>query len=264
LLRDRPPIPREHGAWAMLVLPLALGLAAAERVTAAAALVPPASVLLFLARFAAMGGTRARRGIRDRLPWTLLYLAASAAVLLGAVALADPAARGAAIAVAAVTGLLGGGNAALVLAGKGRGLPAEALAMAAVAATAPLIGVLSGAPLDARAGTAGGACLAYFASTVAYVRAHRALGDPARRGRAVAACTAAHAGVAIALAAVILSGAAPAGLAVAFAPVFGRTGWGLARPPRSLGALGRREIAVSAAFLVLAALALLPGPAGGR
>jgi hypothetical protein len=248
----------------MLVLPLALGLAAAQRVTAAAALIPPAAALLFLARFAAMGGTRARRGIRERLPWTLLYLAASAACLGGAVALAEPDRRAAAVAVAALTGILGGANAALVLAGKGRGLAAETLAMAGVAATAPLIVTLAGAPLDARAWAAGGACLGYFASTVAYVRAFRVLGDPVRRGSGLAACAAVHAALVALLLAGVLARALPPGLAAAFVPVLLRTGWGLARPPRSLGALGRREIAVSAAFLVLAAAGLLAGAGAGR
>jgi hypothetical protein len=253
----------------MLVLPLALGAMAARTVTAASALILPATVLLFLARFAPMGGTRARRRGAGRpaldpgrLAWSGLYLAGSAACLLAAVLLAAPAQRPAALAIAALTGALGAANSLLVLAGKGRTLAAELLAMGAVALTAPLVVVLAGAPLTGLAAGLAAFSLAYFLSTVSFVRAFRSLGDPGARGRATVACGLAHAGLLAALAAAWSVGWIPVGLLAAFLPPLARTAAGLIRPPRSLAALGRQEIAVSAALLALAGAALLRGPAG--
>ena len=191
----------------MLLLPLVLGALAARAVTASSLLILPATVLLFLARFAPMGGTRARRiGAgrspfdRDRLLWSVLYLAASAACLLVAVLLAAPERRPAAIGIAAATGVLGTANAALVLAGKGRTAGAEVLAMTAVALTAPLVVVLAGRPADGLAAGVALLCLAYSLSTMSFVRAFRSFGDPAARGRAVRGCLLAHAGLVAGLA----------------------------------------------------------------
>jgi hypothetical protein len=251
----------------MLVLPLVLGSLAARTVTAASLLILPATVLLFLARFAPMGGTRTRRTgtgrppfDRDRLAWSALYLAVSAACLAGAVLLAAPERRPAAVALAAVTGALGTANAFLVLAGRGRTAGAELLAMAAVALTAPLVVVLAGHPADGLAGGLALFCLAYFLSTMSFVRAFRSLGDPAARGSAVTGCLLVHVGLTAGLVAGWRVGWIAAPLLAAFLPVLGRTLAGLARPPRSLAALGRREIGVSVALLALAAVGLLGGP----
>jgi hypothetical protein len=253
----------------MLVLPLVLGALAARSVTPASFLILPATVLLFLARFAPMGGTRARRRgagrppvDRGRLTWALIYLAASAACLLAAVALAPPERRAAAVVIAAVTGALGTANAGLVLAGRGRSAGAELLAMAAVALTAPLVLVLAGRPAGGFGLGLAAFCLAYFLSTMSFVRAFRLLGDPVARPGAVTRCLAAHAGLVAGLAAAWQAGWIPAALLAAFAPVLLRTLLGLARPPRSLAALGRREIGVSVALVVLAGVALLGGARG--
>jgi hypothetical protein len=49
-----PPLPREHGAWAMLAIPLLVGLSASGRPVVSAVLILPAMLLLFLARYAAL------------------------------------------------------------------------------------------------------------------------------------------------------------------------------------------------------------------
>ncbi|HMB67763.1 MAG TPA: YwiC-like family protein [bacterium] len=265
----RPPLPREHGAWAMLVLPLVLGALAARTVTAASLLILPATVLLFLARFAPMGGTRARRRGAGRPPldpgrltWSVIYLAASAACLAAAVALAPPDRRPAAVAIAAVTGALGTANAVLVLAGKGRSAGAELLAMSAVALTAPLVLVLAGHPAGGLGAGLAVLCLAYFLSTMSFVRAFRVLGEPEAAPRAVVGCLVTHALLVVGLAAAWKAGWIPVLLLAAFVPVLARTLVGLMRPPRSLAALGRREIGVSVTLLALAGVALLGGTPG--
>jgi len=238
----------------MLALPVLVGLLAAGRVPPGALLIVPASILLFLGRFAAIpGGTRVTRLDAARLAWTGIYFAGSAACLVAAVAAAPSVRRGDALLLAAGTGLLGAANAGLVLAGQGRRALTEALAMASVAATAPLAMVLATRPLDGRALGVGALCLAYFLSTLAFVRAHRRLREEAsRRARVVAACTAVHVALVAGLLLLCRADWLPPAALLAFAPPLVRTGTGLARPARNLRILGWREVAVAASFLALA------------
>jgi hypothetical protein len=232
-----------------------VGFAAAGRWTPASGLIVPATVLLFLGRFAAIaGGTRVTRLQRSRLVWTGVYFAASAACLLGAVALAPADRRGATLVLAGVTGIFGVANAALVLGGRGRWLFTEVLAMTATAAAAPLVLVLAGRPLGGRALGVGALCLAYFLSTLAFVRAHRRLRE-ARSG-AIATCATAHAALVAALLLLVRLDALPGAALLAFVPPVVRTFTGLARPARNLRVLGWREVAVAGAFLVLAGFLL--------
>jgi hypothetical protein len=129
--------------------------------------------------------------------------------------------------------------------------------MAAVALTGPLVIVLAGRPLDGLALGVGVICFAYSLSTLAFVRAFRALGAEQTRRSAVAGCLAAHAVLVAALVSIWKIGWLPAGLLLAFAPVLARTLWGLARPAPNLRVVGWRELGVAAAFLVVAAVAVL-------
>jgi hypothetical protein len=188
--------------------------------------------------------------------WTPVYLAGSAACLLIAVRLAPAEHRADALALAAATGALGGANAALVLLGRGRTVLAEVAAMAGVAATAPLVMALAGTPFGPRPAGVGAICLAYFLSTIAFVRTSRRRPDSLAWQPAARTCVAVHVALVLALGAAWWTGWLAPALLVAFVPVLARTAWGLARPTKNLRVLGWREVGVAAAFLAAAGVAV--------
>jgi hypothetical protein len=253
-----PPLPYEHGAWAMLLIPLILGLAAAGPPAAAAWPVVPAMTLLFLSRSAAVSaakrlidGKKAPEGFTGRrVLWSLLYTGGAAILVVLAWSLEAPGARGGLLAVAACTLLLGGLHTGLALADRDRTLPGLMIGMAGLASGAPLVVAAAGRPLDRHAIGAGLVALLYFATSLAYLKAVRGVwrGDraPVRR------CVAAHAAVATALATLLAGDFITPLFAAAFVPVFARTAWGLRRPPSNLRILGRREIGVAALFTLTA------------
>ncbi len=261
-----PPLPHEHGAWAMLAIPLLLGLAAAWPPAAAAWLMVPAMGFLFLARYAAVSGaTRLIAGKRmpegflgRRAIWSVLEIAAATLLGMAAWILAPPEARGLLLAAGAVTLVLGGVHTGLAFAGLDRRPPGVLLGMAALASGAPLIVAAAGRPLDRRAVGTGLVALLYFATSQAYVKAVRGSwkGDrvPLRR------CLAVHAAIAGALAMLADRSFITPLVVAAFAPVYARTLWGLARPPANLRVLGWREAGVASVFagIAITAYALAP------
>lgn len=260
-----PPIPREHGAWAMLATAIVVGLARAGIGNAGALLAGAGILLLFLARSTSvtalartLEGRKLPSGhLTRRLLWAGLYLAA--ACLCFAFVLAGSAAGvRAALARAAVLPLvLGGVHAALGVAGRDRTLLAELLGMAGLAATAPLVVAAAGRPVDGEAAGTAVLALLYFLSSLSFVRAYRRIRS--HGAMAIGSCIAAHAALALALAGAVHAGWLPPAAWLAFAPVAARTAWGILRPPRDLRVLGLREIAVATIFLMLAALAVAQG-----
>jgi hypothetical protein len=249
----------------MLAVPPLLGAAAARPAGAAAALLSAALLFLFLARYAAVPAVaRAVQGkpappgaLPPRLLWSGLYLGTSGGFLLGALSLTPSPSRAAALSAALVTATLGGAQTLFALAGRDRSTPAEILGMAGLASAAPLIVVSAGRPLDGRAAGVGLLALAYFLSSLAYVRAVRRLwrGDP----RAGARCVAAHAAMLLGLLALWRLRWIPALSLLSFTPVLARTAWGLVSPPGTLRILGFREIGVAVLFVVVAMAALASG-----
>ena len=257
-----PPLPREHGAWAMLAIPLVLGMAAAWPPGVTAWLIPPAMGLLFLSRYAAVSagarlvdGKKSPAGfIGRRLLWSAIGVVAATLLIVAAWGRSMPDARGGLLAAAVLTLALGAAHTLLALLDLDRTIPGEMIGMAGLASGAPLVVAAAGRPLDRQAIGIGLVALLYFATSLAYVKAIRALwkGDRAPRRR----CIAAHAAVAVALAQLASGAFIPPLLAAAFAPVYARTAWGLLRPPAGLRALGWREMGVAALFTLIAIAAL--------
>ncbi len=243
----------------MLAVALFIGLAAAWPPAPVAWLLASAMGFLFMSRDAAASaalrlsdGKKTPEGfIGRRLLWSLLYVGVAALLLVTAWSLAAPEAHGRLLAVTAVTLLLGGAHVGLAFADRDRTAPGVVLGMAALASTVPLI-VAAGRPLDRRAIGAGLACLLYFATTLAYVKAVRGLwkGDRAPLRR----CLGAHAAIAGALATLLSGGFVTPLFAGAFVPVYARTAWGVRRPPAGLRVLGWREVGVAALFALIAAV----------
>src|SRR5262245_28006825 len=159
MLLNPPPLPREHGAWAMLTIPLVVGSVASAPPTSASLSIVPAMVLLFLSRYAALpAATRLVKGrnvpegyFARRFLWSGIYLAASGAFLLAAVATTSLASRATTLAMAMVTGVLGSAHAALALVARDRTLWGEIIGLAGVACSAPLVMCAAGRELDGRA-----------------------------------------------------------------------------------------------------------------
>jgi len=249
----------------MLALPPLLGVAAAWPPEAAALPLAATLLFLFLARYAAVPTVaRLTQGkavppgtLAPRLLWSVFYLGAGLGLLLAALRLTPPWSRPATLTVALATALLGGAQTLFALAGRDRSTTAEVLGMTGLASAATLIVVSSGRPLDGRAVGVGLLALAYFLSSLAYVRAVRGLwrGDRRAAGR----CIAAHAGVVLGLAALWSLRWLPGLALLAVVPILARTFWGLASPPGSLRVLGFREIGVAVLFTAVAAATLARG-----
>lgn len=249
----------------MLALPPLLGVAAAWPPGLAALPLAATLLFLFLARYAAVPTVaRLTQGkalppgtLAPRLLWSVLYLVAGLGLLIAALRLTPAWTRAATLSVALATALLGGTQTLFALAGRERSAIAEVLGMTGLATAAPLIVVASGRPLDGRAVGVGLLALAYFLSSLAYVRAVRGLWRGDRR--AAGCCVAAHAGVLLGLAALWSLRWLPGLALLAFVPVMARTAWGLPSPPGTLRALGFREVGVALLFAAIAVSALARG-----
>jgi YwiC-like protein len=267
-----PPLPHEHGAWAMLVLPLVVGLAAVGTPAAAgspaagqagpawlpALLVPPAMALLFMSRYAAVAaatrivdGKKTPKGfIARRVLWAGIYIA-GATVLFGVALRTAPEAARRHVAIAgAVTLGLGVLHTALVFAGRDRTIPGEIVGMLGLASAATLVITVAGRPLDRHAFGAGLLAFLYFCSSLAYVRAIRGLWKGDTRGRR--RCIVAHVMIVGAAGQLAAGGFVPPVAVAAYVPVLARTIWGLLSPPPNLRTLGWREVGVVVAFALIA------------
>lgn len=258
-----PPLPREHGAWAMLAIPLLVGLAASGRPVVSAFLILPAMLLLFLARYAALpAATRLAKGrslpegyVARRFLWSLVYLAGSGALLFAAVTTATPSAREATVLMAVVTGLLGTVHAALALISLDRTLWGEMIGLTGLACSAVLVMAAAGRPLDGRTWSVAALCLGYFVTSVAYVRTYRTRNEA--KTKAAALCIAVHVAVLVGLALLWREGWLPGLGLVAFVPVVLRTAWGLWHPPTNVRKVGWTEMGVATSLLLLATLAFM-------
>lgn len=253
-------LPREHGAWGQLALPLAAGLALG-RPGAAALLLSLAIVLAFLAHepllvVAGQRGRRTRDALGARAARRLALLGAGAAAAGGAGLALAPAAR-LALAPAA---LLGAVVLALALARHEKTTAGEILVAGALAACAAPVALAAGAPARWAWSAAFTWAVAFAAATLpvrAILLRARTKGEVDRR-------PAAAAGVA-ALVALAVAGAArglvPWAAALATLPVTLAALALTAAPvrPQRLTAVGWSIVAASVAGLLVLVLGLRLG-----
>lgn len=246
----------------MLVIPMLLGLATGGARSAPAWLVPPATVLVFLAHHAIVPwaqrllekkpsppGYAARR-----LVWGAAYLASAGLVFAGAVLAAAPAARGPFLTIAGSASVLAAVYAVACVLGRGRSIGPETLGLAGVSLSAPMMTAAAGRPLDRTLFGAAALALGYFLSSVAYVRAYEMM--RANRQGAIRSCVTAHVALAAALLTLAIYGALPRWWWAAFVPVIARTVWGLAVPPGNVRQVGLREAWIALCFTAIAAAIL--------
>jgi hypothetical protein len=263
----RPPLPREHGAWVMLLTPLVVGLASSPSAALPAGLLAIAAVCAFLAQNAA-GVLLKPRAPRNTAAWLGLFAGAMAASGLALVAGFD---RWALLWLALpALGLFGlhlrllKGPAAARL---DRTVWGGLLAAGALTLTGPAALVVARGTLDAPAAGLWLASVAAFASGIVHVNMRleavkvREAFTAATRWRLGRGLVLFHAGLAIALVAAAVCVPGPAGwmALVAFAPLIARAAWAFARLEKgvpSFKAIGIRETVLTTWF-ALWAIALL-------
>jgi hypothetical protein len=247
--------PREHGAWGMLYVPFALALLAGGRVSWDAAVLVAAATFAFLSRAPLQAAVRAwhwRRDFREPLALGALYLAGAGAcgVLLmasGHTGLLVPAAAG-----AAILGL----NLFQSAGREEKTLPAEILAAAGLALTAPAAHYVVLGRWTAEAWILWVLCAAFFTSGILYIKlriAGMAQKIPGEHPRLRRWCGAYHAALPVALAAGAAAGIWPWAALVAFSPVIARgLGEGMIEPGKvELRRAGWLEVAWSLVFLLV-------------
>lgn len=238
-----PALPREHGAWAWLLLPLIVGGATSSRFSPPVVLFPTAVLLAYLGRGPAEAWLRRRRGAD--LAWAaVLAVVASGfgapAVILWQRWMLLPAA-----ALVAGGPLLVATSRALKTTRRTAG---ELLVVTSLAALAPAVRFAAEGDLAAThllvwlpVALYGGASVFFVRMLFHGRRRSNRLGDPA---------VAYHAALTLALAAVAVAGLVPPLAPLAFLPLLVKVGLALAHPPARVRPtrVGLLESAHAAAF----------------
>ena len=254
-LRSTLYLPKEHGAWGMFFIPLALGLAVGGQWSSRVTLFMVAAVAAFLAREPFMAAWRAWRRKTDpgrSKQAALMYIVTAGAV--GASLLAF-------YPWLALLGALGGivycWHAEVAMKGEGRSTTAELLAIATSMLAAPAAYYVSSGRLDGIALLLWVLCFGYFASAVFYVKMRltcaraRKLTYPAQSRRQ---CLIYHVGLLVFLAAlapyvalIVLAG---------FVPILVRAFFYIVKPTTeaNLKQIGWTEVVWSLIFLGCAAI----------
>lgn len=270
----RPIVPKEHGAWAVLYGSFLAGVGVTGRVTVPGVLLLAGITaaafangsLAILARSPAGPAHAERR--RHALAWLLIYAAAAGGALAPLLAVFRmsfllPFGIGA--------GLLLIVRALLLRRREERSLAGELLGAAGLTMVGPVAHAVAVGAVQATAMVLWPLLFLFFASGVFYVRMRVGALAAERRGGVPAAtparrsCLLYHALLVVALPVLLLAGAAPWPVLLAFAPALWRAAAGLgrneARP--DLRRLGWSEVAVAGAFVLLLIAAFRFTPLAG-
>jgi hypothetical protein len=257
-------LPREHGTWAMLLIPWVVGCGVARRLGAKELLLLIAAVALFLAHHQLLAGLRLRwaaapdRAAAARVRRRVLALAAAGALALLPL-LAGWGLLGL-LALGAVAIVPAAGSVFLVRARLDHAVPGQVLAAAALALSAPAAHYVARGAWTRAAVALWAVNFLFFLGAVAYVqlkidalRARAPFTAPAGRLAFAARTLALDAAVVVAAwGALRLGGLSPAALA-AFGPVAVQALVGVARlhRPARLKRLGLLAVAHSVVFALL-------------
>ena len=251
-------LPREHGAWAMLYLPFAIGALAfpGSWLSVAPLLLFLSSVtFIFVARESLIEWWRARSRGRPCAPARrimLIYLGLGG--LFGAPLLLSYRLVWLAP-IAILIALLFGFNTLQVARGKDRAVASETVAIVGLTVTAPAASYIASGIWNANTWLLWALCVLYFTSSVFYVKLRVHSLNRRReelKKQSWRRCAAYHVFLAAALVLLAATGDLNVFVLVAFIPVMARAVWQLARPARrtSLQRVGVLEIIYSVVFLV--------------
>jgi hypothetical protein len=257
--RTKWKLPREHGAWAMLYVPLLIGWLVAWRVSWRMLLFVLSVTWLFIAREALLIWWRARvrgRAAEEARRLTLIYLGLGG--LCGAPLVFFDRLFGL-VPFALLGALLLAVNARQAARREERTVLGEILAIIGLTMTAPAAHYVARGSWESSALWLWALSALYFASSVFYVKlrvlaAHAR--QPQRLQQAWRQCAVYHAFLLAALLALAWTGSLHLFALLAFAPVLGRTCWHLLQPARQLDLrrVGLLEILYSLIFLVFITL----------
>lgn len=257
--RSRLKLPREHGAWAMLYVPFAVGALVAWGSPLRLLLLALAVTFVFVARESLLMWWRARsRGQRndEAFRFSLSYLVLGGVV--GAPLLIVHHLYWF-IAMGIVALVLLAINARQAVQREDRTIGGEMLAITGLTLTAPAAYYAASGALDVTALWLWALCAVYFASSVFYVKLRvntiKPRSDEARR-RSWWRCAFYHSFLLASLLVLALTGGLNLFAFAGFAPVLARSFWYLARPVRqiNLKRVGWLEMVYSLVFLIFTTL----------
>jgi hypothetical protein len=252
-------IPREHGAWAMLYVPLAVGALVAWSFSVRLLLMTLSVTFVFTARASLVALLRSRnRGREDKQArrLTIGYLALGALfgaplVILSRLYWLVP--------LAIATAILLMVNARKAARGEDRTVIGEMVAIAGLTLTAPAAYYVSRGVFDVTAIWLWMLCALYFASSVFYVKLRVTSINPRKeeaRRRSWKRCAFYHIFLFLSLVLLAMTGSLNLFALAAFSPVLIRSYWYLANPVRqsNLQRVGWLEMVYSIVFLIFITL----------
>ena len=258
-LRSALKLPKEHGAWAMLYVPFALGVAVAGRVNWPALLLLLSATAVFISRESLLVYWRAHARGRDAAEagrTLLLYLTLAAAFgtpLIFAYKLFRLIPLGL---IGAALLLINGKQATRM---EERGTTGEIMAIIGLTMTAPAAYYAASGRREMTAFWLWLLSALYMASSVFYIKLRVYRLNPRKQAEqrlALRSCAFYHSFLIVALPALIFAGSLGIFAFIAFTPALVRTIWGMFRPKTKVNLVraGILEIAYSLVFLVCGAL----------
>jgi hypothetical protein len=252
-------LPKEHGAWAMLYVPLAVGALVAWRFSLPLLLFALSVSFLFIARESFVGWTRARsRNRADDHARLLAVIYFMLAAVFGAPLVMFEKLYWLAPAGAAMLALMIA-NAQQAMHREDRTIAGETMAIAGLTMTAPAAYYVATGRLEVTEIWLWLLCALYFASSVFYVKLRVNTINPRReeaRLQSWRRCVLYHAFLLGSLVLFSITGSSSLFALAAFLPVLIRSFWYLARPVRqiNLRMVGWLEVIYSIVFLIFITL----------
>ena len=256
--RSRFKLPREHGAWAMLYVPFAVGWFVAGSSPFRLVLLALSVTFVFIAREPLLvwwrGRTRGRLN-QEAFQFGLGYLLLGALFGVPLLVVYDLFWLTAIASLALVLLAL---NARQAVARKDRTIGGEMMAIVGLTMTAPAAFYAARGAFDVTALWLWALCTIYFASSIFYVKLRVSTINPHRdeSGRQTRRCGFYHAFLLMLLLTLSFTGDLTAFALIAFAPVLARSFWYIARPARqiNLRRVGLLEMVYSVVFLIFTTL----------
>lgn len=261
--RKKFKLPKEHGAWAMLYVPFAVGVIVAGSFPVRALLLALTVTFVFISRPSMHAWWRARRqGQADKESLRALIVCIGLGIACGLPMLLIDKLFGL-IPLGAASALLLAINAEQAARREDRAFANEIMAILGLTLTAPTAYYAVRGVWDAKAVCLWAMCALFFASSVFYVRLRVYSVNQRRereRARVWRGCALYHSFLLVSLVALALTGNLRVFALIAFAPALARSFWHLFAPGGRLNLkkIGVLEIVYSVVFLIFIALSFRP------